>query len=136
MTGLLAGLVALVAALTGAPSAVPGGAEVLRDQRYGFCHNDDYLLDRWEHRWCPLVGERNEACPATRRVGRATPMGLDRPPVARPVIRPGVMVPRRVARRATPMAAPSPRQGMETARDERHHPGTGLPAGPSLYLPV
>ncbi len=81
MTGSLVALAALVAALIGAPSAGPSGAEILGDPRYGFCHDDDYLLDRWEHRWCPLVGEHNEACPGlpgdckrkARRTDRSSP---------------------------------------------------------------
>ncbi|MBW2456899.1 MAG: DUF4129 domain-containing protein [Deltaproteobacteria bacterium] len=56
-------LAALLVALQGAAPAGSPAAEVLDDGRYRFCHDDDYRLDEWEHQWCTLVGERNEACP-------------------------------------------------------------------------
>lgn len=63
MIGSPAALAALLVALQGAAPAGSSAAEVLDDGRYRFCHDHGYRLDESEHRWCALVGERNEACP-------------------------------------------------------------------------
>ncbi len=49
---------------------------VLGDDRYRFCHEDDYPLTPDEHAWCPLLGETSEACPSL-------PQACLRPPVER-----------------------------------------------------
>ena len=73
MTSTLLVYAAVLAMLQGAAPAGSEAAEVLEDDRYRFCHDDDYRLDRWEHQWCDLVGEPNEACPGL-------PAACQRPP--------------------------------------------------------
>ncbi len=80
MIGSAAALVALLAVLQGAASAGSEAAEVLNDTSYSFCHDDDYRLDQWEHQWCPMVGERNEACPGLPGACKRPPRAADRLP--------------------------------------------------------
>jgi hypothetical protein len=67
----IAALVALSA--TGARAADPA-REVLDDGRYRFCHEKDYPLTPAEHAWCPLVGEKNETCPALPEACKLPPV--------------------------------------------------------------
>jgi hypothetical protein len=60
----------------------PGAREVLEDERYRFCHEDDYPMTADEQAWCPLVGKRSDACPSL-------PEACKRPPVAGNAFYPG-----------------------------------------------
>jgi Domain of unknown function (DUF4129)/Domain of unknown function (DUF4350) len=65
----LAALTALAAVSALAPEARAEKLDatvrsVLADERYRFCHEDDYPLAPDEHAWCSIVGETNGACPS------------------------------------------------------------------------
>ncbi|WP_437533931.1 DUF4350 domain-containing protein [Sorangium sp. So ce726] len=37
--------------------------DVLEDDRYRFCHEDDYPLTPEEHAWCPIISGSSDVCP-------------------------------------------------------------------------
>ncbi len=49
---------------------------VLQDDRYRFCHEDDYPLTPAEHAWCPLVGEVSGACPSLAKACKLPPVEI------------------------------------------------------------
>jgi hypothetical protein len=52
--------------------------EVLKDERYRFCHEADYPLTPEEHAWCPILGSSSEACPKLPEACKLPPVELSR----------------------------------------------------------
>jgi hypothetical protein len=62
---------AAVAGLLVASLAHGVRADSLEDEPY--CQDTDLPLDQWEHDWCPLVGDKSEACPSLPKACQGKP---------------------------------------------------------------
>ncbi len=54
----------LAALLVGASVGAEARAESRALEDAAYCQDEKYPLNGWERDWCPLVGERNRACPS------------------------------------------------------------------------
>jgi hypothetical protein len=60
---MIAAIPLLLALQVSSPIAAGGAAkDLLHQDQARFCHDPEYPLTRWEHQWCPVVGE-DEDCP-------------------------------------------------------------------------
>ncbi|WP_437869642.1 DUF4350 domain-containing protein [Sorangium sp. So ce363] len=85
---------ALFALSAGAPLARDARAEdaeknvhwsvrdVLEDDRYRFCHEDDYPLTPEEHAWCPIIAGSSDVCPELPAACKLPPVELSRSAVS------------------------------------------------------
>ncbi|WP_437898507.1 DUF4350 domain-containing protein [Sorangium sp. So ce124] len=57
--------------------------EVLEDDRYRFCHEDDYPLTPEEHAWCPIIAGSSDVCPQLPAACKLPAVELSRSVVSR-----------------------------------------------------
>jgi hypothetical protein len=107
--------VALFALGAGSAHAAEPAREVLDGERYRFCHEKDYPLTPAEHAWCPLLGERNESCPAL-------PEACKLPPVERRFGFGGLGGARGAGRGSKGAGEPGPRPEMDDTRRRPQEP--------------